>query len=47
MTAEAVGMGQERRIDRWFTGGLVVIEVVYAIAWWAANVEHSLGIAII
>ncbi|MEQ5788379.1 hypothetical protein J3454_10780 [Erythrobacter sp. NFXS35] len=49
----AIRFGQERRIDRWFTGGFGLILVAYTFAWWAggtswwaAIVAHGLGIAI-
>jgi hypothetical protein len=49
----AIRFGQERRIDWWFTGGLGLILIAYAFAWWAggtswwaAFVADDLGIAI-
>lgn len=49
----AIRFWQERRIDWWFTGGLALIVVAYAFAWWAggsswwaAIVAQALGIAI-
>ncbi len=50
----AIRFVQERRVDWWLTGGVGLIALVYALAWWAggtawwsAIVTHGFGIPII
>lgn len=49
----AIRFWQERRIDWWLNGGIGLIVIIYAFAWWsggtarwAAIARHGLGIPV-